>query len=77
MRIIGAVVLMFIVAALGLGSVAAAQYGYEFGPAWLCRMKDMNGNDSASIFLVMFAVSSLMGSIAAFVGIAVNTKWTE
>lgn len=77
MKIIGAVVLMIIVAALGLGSVAAAQYGYEFGPAWLCRMKNMNGDDQASIFLVMFAVSAVLGSILAFFGIAVNTKWTE
>ena len=49
MRIVGAVFLIVLLSAFGLGSIALAQYGFYIGPAWLCRVKNEAGHECPSI----------------------------
>ncbi len=39
-KILGAMCLIVLLVAIGLGAIALAQYGYYFGPTWLCRDGD-------------------------------------
>lgn len=76
MRIVGSVFTIIVLMVIGFGSLALAQYGYAYGPRWLCRAH-VDGVDTGSPFLILATMSVMLISGVGVVAVIVNTKWSD